>query len=349
MKCIHLSWLISLLICAACTVPTASDFQSPDRPLATDEVIAIWRFTHEAKISEVLDSSPEHSAALEAQMDPLFQQIIPRIFSDLKDGKLVLREENDIANLDEQPITDLPGRMDDLFGSSWQNLGPYMGAFHVTQRRRATTKGFKGEELELMLIAQDPGGTLPERYIGSVRFADLLALGYTIEIGEKSYDLQTYLAQSIEFAYPIHYRTTEMAAGLYTLEQAFATKKLLMNGAWSDIEWLGREPNLSGKKVQNLTVPELKAYAGTYAVESIEGLDLPHTEDLKLELVVEENYLMVDMPFRGPYYRYLLFPSGGNEFFTVNGDLLQFSFDSREDLSFVFEDVNGVKILGKKK
>lgn len=316
MKSISFFCAVILFLITACTVPTANDFQSPNRPLAEDEFIVIWRFSHFPLLHEVIDSSPEHAQAMDAQMDPLFQQLIPRIFSDLKEGKLILQQEEDMADLDEQPVADIATRMKETFDGGWQNLGPYMGAFHVTQRRKEANGGFNGEELELMLIGQDPESGLPEKYLGSVRFADLERLGYTIEVGENSFDLLTYLEQSMPFAYPIHYRTTDMAAGMYTLEQAFATKRVMLEGKWGEIEWLAEQPNLSGKKMKRLSFSELQAYAGVYEFDPVEDEIVIEP----VEVTVENNYLHWEWAKQFPFHTNVIFPADDGTFFTINGE-----------------------------
>ena len=342
-----------LVLCfSACTVPTANDFESLTRPLSQDEFIVIWRFPHQSHLqyTESLDTTQAYANELRQEADPLFQQLIPRIFSDAKYGRLTIREEDEISNLDEQPIADVAGKMKTFFGANWQNIEPFMSVFHLTQRRKVSDKGFLADDLELMIIGQDPEGHLPEKYFGSVLVSDLVELGYTIEAGDKSYELRNYLEKIHSFAYPIHYKSLDMANGLTTLEQAFETKQRVLQGKWAEIEWLEGEPNLSGQRMRPITAEALQANVGFYAVVPDQGSYLSQgTEPIQVEIVIEGNHLSAVWSNQGPYHMYRMFPTAEDSFFTVHGDMIRFDTQSDGSQQFTITDKQQIQTIGTKK
>lgn len=349
MKKILLISFVLLLGLSSCTVPTATDFESHARPLATDELIAIWRFPRHASASppEVLDTTYLHAQAMESVTTPLFQQVIPKIFADIKAGKLVIREGNDIANIDEPPIADLEAKMRERYETDWQELDPFLLVFHITQRRNVAKKGFLADELELQLIWKDPDGMLPESILGSVRMPDLLELGYTIEKGDNSYEFRQYLKQVVPYAYPIHYKNLDMANGLRTLEQAFFTKDIVLDGKWNELEWLGGEPNLSNMKKLVVPESELQTYTGMYSFEPNQGSELTIADGLiEVEISVEEDHLLASWPNQGPYHLYQIFAGGEGKFFTVHGDIIQFEEQSDGSLQWIIQGADKTNSVG---
>ncbi|MEM6806070.1 MAG: hypothetical protein AAF696_32025, partial [Bacteroidota bacterium] len=114
--------LLSLLVLTACTVPSPSDFESAQKPLAKDEFMTLWRVPGKYSSIESPKSSPEHIETFNQVMKPFFQELITRIFRDAKDGKLIIRETEDLTDLDEKSIEDLALRLGKRFGASYQNL-----------------------------------------------------------------------------------------------------------------------------------------------------------------------------------------------------------------------------------
>lgn len=339
--------LTSILVFTACTVPGPSDFESVTKPMAEDEFIAMWRFPAKGFSNESLDRSENHIAELEAAMGPLFQQLIPRIFTDAKNGKLKIREEEDVTDLDEKFIDDLPARMSTRLEGSWQNLEPFMGAFHLTQRRKSDTKGFPANELELSIIEQDPEGKLPERVFGSVNVADLLELDYTVKLNGQTYDLIAYLNKHLTFGYPIYFKSHELDAGLRALNQAFTMKEILLEGEWSNVEWLAGEPNLSGMKMKSLPISALNKFTGTYVFEPKQGSSLTKAENLvNVHIEVEEDYLDVEWPTLGPYSGYDIFPSSKKQFFTLYGDRITFTQSEDGKMQMTVREEGGIESIG---
>lgn len=339
--------LTSLFVLTACTVPGPGDFESTTKPMAEDEFITMWRFPAKGISKETIDGSEANLAKLEAAMEPFFQQIIPRIFTDVKNGKLEMREEEDVTDLNEKVIDDLPARMSRRLQADWQNLTPYMGAIHLTQRRKSDTRGFPSNELELSIIEQDPDGKLPETVLGSVSMEDLVELDYTVTVNGETSDLLAYLGKQIEFGYPIYFKGHELEAGLRTLEQAFSMKDILFRGEWSSVEWLAGEPNLSGFKMKALPASDLNKFTGTYVFQPGQGSGMTKSDQvIKVHIDVENDYLNVEWTNLGPYSGFDIFPSSEKQFFTLYGDQIEFIPTEDGKMRMTLTEQDGTQNIG---
>ncbi|MEM6800038.1 MAG: hypothetical protein AAF696_01475 [Bacteroidota bacterium] len=334
-------WLLSLIVLTACTVPGPTDFESTRQPLAQDEFISMWRIPAKGSFKESLNLEKAHLEELERVMQPFFQQLITQIFRDAKEGKLQIHEAEDLIDLDEKVIENLPQKMGQRFGASYQNLGPFMGAIHITQKRKATQKGLPAQELELMIIEQDPEGKAPERLFGAVKIEDLRELDYEFKIDGNTYGLLAFIDNFKDYAYPIFFKSRKLEAGLRSLDQAFKMKDIILEGQWISVNWLGGEPNLTDYKAIELKPQQLEEFAGLYEFKATEG-----SEEILLEISVEEEHLNVNWESAGPYYGYDIFPSSTRSYFSVYGD--QFQFFTAEDgkVGLTKIDADGKETVG---
>ncbi|MEL6251942.1 MAG: hypothetical protein AAFR87_08020 [Bacteroidota bacterium] len=322
--------LLSLFVLTACTVPSPSDFESANSPLGKDEFITMWRIPGKASAIESINQDSDHLNKMDQILQPFFQQLITRIFKDAKDGKLKIQESEDLTDLEEKVIEDLPSRMGRRFGASYQNLSPFMGAMHITQKRKVNGKGFPSTELELMLIEQDPHGQSPEAFFGSVLVSDLMELDYSFEIKGNTYTLISFLDRYNEFVYPIFFKSTDQEAGLRSLDQAFDMKEIVLEGKWNSVEWLGGEPNLTQFKSIDLSKKEMETHTGTYIFKAGEGSFLNQAdEDVAVSFEIEGEHINVSWNSEGPFYGFDIFPSSKEHFFTVYGD--EFLFYQTKD------------------
>ncbi|MEM7657177.1 MAG: hypothetical protein AAF399_13670 [Bacteroidota bacterium] len=346
------SWISSLMTCLmllgiGCTVPQSDDFQSTERPLEDGEYLTIWRFHRYATPYEVLDPSDAYAERHVAAMEPMFQQMFPRIFQDLKSGKLILQKEEDLTNLKEEAIADLSTHLAESYGGSWQNLDPYTTAFHITQRRTGKELGFPAEELEMMLIATDPEGQLPERYLGSIPISDLARRGHKVKTPEGNFTFQEYLSVLSPHAYPIYFENQYLQNGLRSLEQAFATKEYVLNGKWDELEWLGGEPNFSPWKKADLSISALQQLVGTYTFSPDDDQFLTKGEaPIQVDLIIEEAHLRATWPNQSRYFQYLLFPTSDGSFFTVHGDRSFFTPAEKGGMSWRIITADQEEVIG---
>lgn len=221
----------------SCTVPTATDFESEKKPLGEDEVIVIWRMSKEVSATEALDFAPEDTLKARQWVDPLFEQVIPRIFSDIKTGNITLYNPEDHLQL-ETPLEDLDAWMAEADGASWQNLGPMLEVFHLTQRRKQSDQGLGSKALYLSLVLKTPNSSRPERIFGHVSLVDLAKLNYGVEIAGNTLPLMDYLDGEARYKwYPINITNVDdKPGGLYTLHEAFYHKDLLLTGRWGEFD-----------------------------------------------------------------------------------------------------------------
>lgn len=317
-------WLLSLIVLTACTVPGPTDFESTQQPLAQDEFITMWRIPGLASTTESQNQEKSHLDEMDRAMKPFFQQLITQIFRDAKNGELQIHEAEDLIDLDEKVIEDLPSRIGKRFGASFQNLSTFMGAIHLTQRRKFNEKGFPASEMEIMLIEQDPSAQVPESLFGAVKVEDLRELDYKFKVEGNTYDLVALLDHFKSYSYPIFFKTRNLEAGLRSLDQAFKMKEIILDGQWQSVNWLGGEPNLTDFKAIELNSKQLGEFAGLYEFKAAEG-----SEEMLLQISVEDEHLNVNWESAGPYYGYDIFPSSKENYFTVYGD--QFQFFTSED------------------
>ena len=105
---------------------------------------------------ECLNTSSEHFQALEEAMNPIFDQLIPQIFKDIKNGDLIIHEPinptSSIGYMDENPIEDPLKKMNQkyYFHATWQNIESFQKVFHIVQRRKNTDRGFKADDLKMV-------------------------------------------------------------------------------------------------------------------------------------------------------------------------------------------------------
>lgn len=342
-------------LAVACTTPTTQDFQSETRPLGEDEFVTIWRFPRSATMYEVQDTSSRHAQAMESHMAPIFQQLIPRIFADARTDKLSINESKNENEIEDQPIVDLPAAMADHHNANWQNLDPFMGVFHIIQRRNATTKGFLADEVELELVSQDPNKVMPERYFGSVRMRQLVDLEYEIEAEGTVFPLRDYLSKLVPFMYPIHYRTVDFANGLVSLDQAFQTKAMVLDGRWNEIEWLGAAPNLTEHTFVAQPAETLTALVGTYdflpsttGFMSEKDFSTDYTGDPQAEITIEGDNLVVNFPHKAPWFGKELFPTSTTFFFNGNGEEATFE-QSETEVRFILNQGTDSEVIAVKK
>ena len=341
--------LLSLFVLTACTVPSPSDFESANSPLAKDEFLAMWRIPGKASPRESYRQDEEHLKQMDAILQPFFQQLITQIFKDAKDGKLKIQEAEDLMDLEEKVIEDLPSRMSRRFGASYQNLSPFMGAIHVIQKRKEDAKGLPASELELMLIEADPSGQAPESIFGAVKVADLQELDYSFEVDGNTYDLSSFMDRYKDFIYPIFFKSTEREFGLRSLEEAFKMKAVVLEGEWQSIEWLNDEPNLTKHKAINLKANELAIFSGTYMFKEGAGFFFsPGAKDVLVEIEVAQNHLAVSWDDEGPFYGISFFPSAKDHFFTPYGDEITFFRDEAGKEAIKYKDFKGEESIAYK-
>ncbi|MDW3649970.1 MAG: hypothetical protein R8P61_23055 [Bacteroidia bacterium] len=334
--------LLSLLVLTACTVPSPSDFESANSPLAKNEFIAMWRIPGEGSIRESYKQEQSHLEEMDKVLQPFFQQLITQVFKDAKDGKLQIQEAEDIMDLEEKVIEDLPSRMSRRFGATYQNLKPFMGAIHIIQKRKENAKGLPGNDLELMLIEQDPEGQAPEAYFGAVKVSDLQELDYSFEIEGNTYDLSSFMDRYKEFVYPIFFKNTEREVGLRSLDQAFKMKQIVLDGEWKSIEWLNDEPNLTEHRAVKLSSNDLSRFSGTYIFKEGAGFFFnPGAKDVRVDIEAEKEHLSLSWDDGGPFYGISFFPSAKDHFFTVYGDQVSFFTEESGKAGIKYTDFNG--------
>ncbi|MEM8892565.1 MAG: hypothetical protein AAGD28_31580 [Bacteroidota bacterium] len=347
--------LLSLFVLTACTVPSPSDFESAEKPLGVGEYIVIWRFPSEARKIEVIDHSPAYAKELEAAMKPFFEQTIPQIFSDLKNGRLELRESQDITDLEEGVINDIPSKMKSIFNTSWNDISPYTTVFHITQRRKPSDKGFEGQLLEFELIAKDPSNQYPENRLGAIPFSDLDKLDYQVQVEGTNYPISEFFDKTYRFSYPIAYYFENQEYGLTTLKQAYLSKEYVISGKWAELSWLGYEPNFSGLKVFPLNKEKQVIFEGVYSFESNQDKRLtlstnnPQVE-LKIQFRLDEysqtKRLQGKWGNKGLYFPYEMYPFKENAYFNCIGDRIYFEELPNGSMQIKIVDDEGRGIIG---
>lgn len=317
---------LGLLFLAGCVAPSTDSLTEPNRPLAEGEMLTIWRYSRYASAKEVLDTSATYASQMEAMMEPLFQQLIPQVMADAKEGRLrVYEDDSELSLLNETPIPDLESRLAAAYGAGFDQTGPLQVVMHVIQRRGQKTKGFAAENREMMLIVSDPEGRQPERYMGSVYMADLIQLGYEIETDNGRQPLEDYLVRSADYAYPIYYETADIKAGLRTLEAAFFTRQKMLDGEWSQIEWLALDPNMTDFSVVSMPQEKMAAMQGTYTFAAGQDAYLTNAGEavtLTLEVGSDKTYLYGSWSSLSPYQAYIFFPKEDGRWFTTDGAIL---------------------------
>lgn len=318
--------LLSLLSLAACLTPTAADFKGKNSPLTESEFLVTWRVPLTPGVHEVQDTSEVFLAKLEASMRPIREQLIPRIYDDLVKGNLTLYLEEEIQNLGSAKTIELSSGLERLPDWSGEDISDLSNVFHFSQRRVASKKGMDATEMGLSLIWRDAENNLPERPLGTVMFSDLDSLGYSLVIDGVEVGIMEFLEENKEFIFPIQFFTLEKQSwGLMTLAAAFGSKEYVVEGKWSDLEWLENVPNLTDFSLEKRSKSELQLLEGEYVVNP--GQDETFTTGEELITVTVEAYdqsLWTRWSNKHEYFAYLMFPTKNNQFFSGTGEVISF-------------------------
>lgn len=319
--------LLIIILCSmltACMNPLPSDFKGKRTQGMTEEdVLIMWRLSKEVNERESLELTHEDSLLAHQYVEPFLDQLIPRIFKDIEDKKLLIYKYVGMGMPSEKTF-DVQAKIETLNGGKIEDPQvPFRNKIHFNVSHLKQDKDLEGEFIDIMLIWHDENHLLPERVLGIVRMDDLQELGYTIDINNKSYPIDAYIKGFCLFKiFPTSYRTVEYDVGLETLYEAFYLKDHLLTGTWHSLSWVKNvRPNLnySGKEPVELSEDAIQEFIGIYAFSSPES----DSDTLFMEIFIRDEYLLADWAdwtFRGVFY-----PSSEKSLFNRHGQEIVFS------------------------
>jgi hypothetical protein len=322
--------LITLLsMLTACMNPLPGDFKGEKKSgLTADQVHIAWRLSNSTSLREVLVPSAEDSQKTAKYVAPLFEQLIPRIFEDLKAKKITLYEYQGLGQPTEEVITDVAGRIASLNEKKPQNsLIPFSHSIHFTAVHQKEDIGFQAPFLQLMLVWYDTEEQLPERLLGILKMEEVNKLGYTIDLDGRSYPLEGYVRDFCTFKiFPVTFQITDYDMGIETLGEAFYLKDHLLAGKWDALSWVKNfndELNYSGKEAIDLPTESINKFVGIYAFPSQDA----DADSSFLEIKFEEGYIKAS--WSEGYFHGLLYPASEQELFTRHGATISLMNDGK--------------------
>ena len=342
--------LAFLIFLFSCTVPVSSDFEQLDEPLSDKETMVEWRLSSDASFKEVYPHTPQAVEKAQRIVEPLFRQFVPRVFADIKAGKLTVYEGGSLEEGLGAPISNVSEYMSEAYGASWQKLEPFMKVFHFRERRNFSQSGPVKNILELVLITTDPEGKSPERYFGAVRMQDLIDLDYVFEFEGEKYKLLDYLSEIAFYKmYPTRMAMQAESASMVALNEAYYVKDKIAGGTFGELKFLDERLNSAKLSLVKLPIETLATFQGMYEFQQ-DGKIL-HTEEgenIMLTIQLESDELVAQwshffLPQR-------LFAADENKLFSLHGWVLDFEKDANGQrvvkLSDNFEHVDAAPVAG---
>ena len=334
----------------SCTVPTSSDFKQSDDPLSDKEFVVEWRLSKDASYKEAYPHTYLEVEKAARFVDPLFRQFIPRVFADIKAGKLTLYEGSSLEEGIGAPITHVSKQMAEAYGANWQRLESFMKVFHFRERRHYAQNGPVKNILELVLITSDPEETRPERYFGAIRMQDLIDLDYEFEFEGEEYKLIDYLSEIAFYKmYPTRMAMHAESASLVALDEAYHVKDKIAEGNFGELKFLDERLNSAKLNPVILPVETMAKFQGIFEFQQ-DGKILRSEDNEKIFLTISQQGDELTAQWSHFFLPQRLFAADKNKLFSLHGWILDFTTDSdgttQVKLSDSFEHVEEAAVVG---
>ncbi len=329
MKLLSPILILLLLIFGSCMKPMDSDFSSRSG-LRDDEILWVMQIPADSLSTDIaLDDAETKKLNLHNRL--LFEQVIPLMFKDMMSGDLIayekygtLADDLNQARLNEK-LRNLEISKTDF--SAFRFKAELFSIVETTSRNYFHIPKF------LRLIAVDTTGKQPIQPFAGAFVSDLNRMNYTVTYPSgKSITLQRFLEREDFYYLPNYLRSNSMEYIIESGEQANYVKGLVTDGAWTSIEWVEGQINVSGKKKLNVDDLSGLPFTGSYQGN---GLDSMGTESPDLFLTAEKDYLVADWSNRFRVEK--IFPFEERAYFSSGGELYLFgpSDDSLVQLTFI--------------
>lgn len=342
MKLVLIAWIGGLVILTSCMKPMDGDF-STRKGLNDDEMLWVMQIPATPDQAD-LNLSPEDSTMIASFNSILFEQIVPMLFKDMMAGDINAYENYGTFadDLTQARLNEKLNKLE-ISKSDFSPLQFKAELFSIVQTNSNT---YRHEPKFLRLIAVDTNAGQSVQPFAGAFVADMVRKNYAIKGARfEKISLLDFLNQEEFFYLPSYIRSNFREYLIESGEEAKFVKDLVVDGAWTSIEWVEGQINVSGK--QKIQVEDLSGlpFTGSYRGNVPDSLQLDKDVP-ELYLTAEKDYLVADWSNRFNVER--IFPFEENAFFSAKGELYQFvnSSDSVLTLTFI-SNGDSVQMEGK--
>lgn len=326
-----------LAFLASCMKPMDSDFSSRSG-LQDDEMLWVLQIPADSVMTDT-ELSEEETKKLGLHNRLLFEQVIPLMFKDMMSGDLIAYEKYGTF-ADDLNQTRLNEKLRNLEISK-TDFSAFRFKTELFSTVETNSSSYRHIPQFLRLIAVDTTGNQPAQPFAGAFIGDLNRMNYSVTYPSgKSITLQRFLEREDFYYLPNYIRSNSMEYIIESGEQANYVKGLVTDGAWTSIEWVEGQINVSGKKKLNVDDLSGLPFTGSYQISAPDSLD---EEMPELFLTAEKDYLVADWSNRFrvekifPYEKRGYFSSGGELYLfaepsdSLNDSLVSLTFISNND------------------
>jgi|GEM_PF-2277772 len=342
MKLVLMALIGGLLVMTSCMKPMDADF-STRKGLNDDEMLWVMQIPAMADQAD-LNLSVEDSTMITSYNSILFDQIVPMLFKDMMAGDINAYENYGTFadDLTQARLNEKLKKLE-LSKSDFSPLQFKAELFSIVQ---TNSNSYRHEPKFLRLIAVDTSSGQSVQPFAGAFVDDMVRKNYAIKGARfEKISLLDFLNQEQFFYLPSYIRSNFREYLIESGEEAKFVKDLVVDGAWTSIEWVEGQINVSGKK--KIQVEDLSGlpYTGSYQINQGDSSEA-ETDAPELYLTAEKDYLVADWSNRSNVER--IFPYEKNAFFSAQGELYRFenSVDSLLTLNFTGKG-DSIQMTGK--
>lgn len=340
MKRLSLILLPLLVALVSCMKPMDSDFSSRSG-LLDDEMLWVMQIPSDSQMTD-MDLNENEEGKLRLHNMLFFDQIIPLMFKDMIAGDLIAYE-NYGTFADDLTQVRLNEKLRNLEISK-TDFSPFLLKAELFSIVETNSYSYRHIPRFLRLIAVDTTGSQPPQPFAGAFIEDLNRMNYNVTYPSgKSITLQRYFEREDFYYLPNYVRSNFREYRIESGEEAKYVKDLVTDGAWTSIEWVEGQINVSGKKKLNVDDLSGLSLTGSYQVSFADSVE----EELpELFLTAEKDYLVADWSNRFDIEK--IFPYEDNSYFSSGGELYVFEdpTDSLVALTFI-SNGDTTKLVGE--
>ena len=325
---------------ASCMKPMDSDF-SGRSGLEDDEMMWVTQVPIDSQAGSIA-LSPLENRQLKLHNQLLFEQVIPLMVKDMMAGDLIAYENYGTA-ADDLTRARLNEKLRNMEISK-TDFSPFLFKVELFSIVETKSSDYRHTPRFLRLIAVDTTGQQPTQPFAGCFIEDMNRMNYSIVYPNgTSISLQRYLEREEFFFLPNYIRSNFREYLIESGEEAKYVKDLVTDGAWTTIEWVEGQINVSGKK--KIQVDDLSGlpFTGSYMITLPDSIE---EESPELFLTAEKDYLVADWSNRFRIEK--IFPYDERSYFSSGGELYVFgkAEDSLVPLTFI-SNQDTLELLGQ--
>ena len=312
--------LLLALLTLQCTQPMDADFQGEQEGLSDDELVWILHLDRNLDQATLPESFFLDTLSYRQFNEPIFEQVIPEILSELQAGTLPAYDNYETQGK-ETPLEDMEDRLAEL-GATWQDVTAFVQGCELYARGRTRGGRFISRVEYLRLIWQDPEKQKPSRSFVNVRLDDLRAKTYRIRIRGEVLSFEDFINSNKPVTYPVYLRSNTVEYRTRSRDEAEYLRNMVLAGRWPEVKWVENGINISGKKVFAMSEKQVREFTGEYIFQVPPTDSLGDTTQLQLYFTAGPGFLVADWSDRLNIEKVM--PWAPNRFFTYEAEYYDF-------------------------